>query len=220
MNPDSVGLSTSSHESSPTATQASMAQASLDMVGSFNRSSPGLDHPIPPPQTVRFFNHHDTYGVPVTPEPNAQPYSYLEDVADYNSYTIRGTGVADSISEIDASRPLPLDVTKEAQHEQNQQDMPPILHLSPMGSRRPASVVLETYPSQMQSARKDSAMKVQSSSWPSMPDELIREDAGRSGETNVVAEEVYLVEWSARPWAPDRVLAHGRVQAPALDRDD
>ncbi|KAH8749127.1 hypothetical protein F5883DRAFT_652904 [Diaporthe sp. PMI_573] len=169
-----------------------MAQESIGMVGCYTRFSPGLKHPISQPEAIRIFDHHRTSGASQTPEPNMQPYSYIQDVANDNSYTIRGTGLSDSISEIDASRPVSLDVSKAAQQEQNQQDMPPILGFSPMDSRWPTPVELDRCPGQMHNTRKVSPRKVQSSSLSSMPDELIRGDAGRSGETNVAAEEVYL----------------------------
>lgn len=194
MYPYSDYVNSTSQASSPMAVQATVTQASHDILGPYIHNSPGHEDSIPPPQPAPYFGHYSASSVSVGPEADGMPSYYMHDVMNDNSYgLIRGTGLPDINGGSYTHRPLaPNMLQQQPPPGQYRRDVLPISRLSPSSYGRPSPVQVKRHPSRKPSARKARVKKEQSSSPPTIPQAFRFDDAGRGVEAVAPEEDVEL----------------------------
>ncbi|KAK7713254.1 hypothetical protein SLS64_004503 [Diaporthe eres] len=193
MYPYSDYVNSTSQASSPMPVQATVTQASHDILGPYIHNSPGHEDPIPPPQPAPYFGHYSASSVSVGPEPDGLPSYYMQDVMNDNPYElIRGTGLPDINGGSYTHRPLAPNILQQPQQGQYRREVLPISRLSPSNYGRPSPVQVKRHPSRKPSARKSRVKKEQSSSPPTMPPAFRFDDAGRGVEAVAPEEDVDL----------------------------
>lgn len=193
MYPYSDYVNSTSQASSPMPVQATVTQASHDILGPYIQSSPGHEEPIPPPQPAPYFGHYSASSVSVGTEPEGLPSCYIHDVMNDNPYgLLRGTGLPDINSGSYTHRPLAPNMLQQPQQSQYRRDVLPISRLSPTNYGRPPPVQVKRHPSRKPSARRSRVKKEQSASPPAISQAFAFEDAGRGGEPVAPEEDVEL----------------------------
>lgn len=192
MYPYSDYVNSTSQASSPMPVQATVTQASHDILGPYIQNSPGHEDSIPP-QPAPYFGHYSASSVSVGTEPDGLPSYYMQDVINDNSYgLIRGTGLPDINGGSYTHRPLAPNMLQQPQQGQYRRDVLPISRLSPTNYGRPPPAQVKRHPNRKPSARKARVKKEQSSSPPTIPQAFRFNDAGRGGEAVEPEEEVDL----------------------------
>lgn len=192
MYPYSDYVNSTSQASSPMAVQATVTQASHDILGPYIQNSPGHEDSIPP-QPAPYFGHYSASNVSVGPEPDGLPSYYIQDAMNDSSYgLIRGTGLPDINSGSYTHRPLAPNMLQQPQQGQYHRDVLPISRLSPTNYGRPPPVQVKRHPSRKPSARKARVKKEQSSSPPTVSQAFRFDDTSRGGEAVAPEEEVDL----------------------------